>query len=635
MASEQLIGRTLDGRYRIESLIARGGMATVYTASDLRLRRTVAVKVMHASLAEDPDFVHRFEREAHAAAQLANPHVVAVHDQGRDTDTGAIYLVMEFVSGRTVREVIATRGVLTPVQALAVLDPVLQALAAAHDAGYVHRDVKPENVLIGDDGRIKVTDFGLARAIVSSSLSAATQGVLIGTVAYLSPEQVERGYADARSDVYGAGVLLYEMLTGQVPHSGETPLAVAYQHVHTDVPPPSMVREGLPSLIDEVVTHATRRDPGLRYHDAREFLTAVRSTRASLDPSYTMAPMPMPTTNVIDQTEVLNGEPVKADKRTAREQAQAAERSARAEAEALAPASSRRSRRRRWPVLLFLLLVVAGIGGVVWESTIGTHSDVPQVIGMQLADAKQALTNASLKATTTDSWSKTVPEGDVIDAQPTPGMSVEHNTVVTLVVSKGPERYAVPSVLGLNVAQAKTALKVVKLRLGATSAIYDAKAAIGVILSSNPSAGHISQPGDSVDIVISKGPAPIAVPALSGQTVAAAAASLQTLGFTASTSTSYDDQVARGNVIRSTPSAGTLLQRGANIRLLVSKGPAPVRVPDVFRMTQAKATSVLRAAGLQVVVRKSSGRLLDLVKSQSPAAGTVVPRGSTVTITVV
>ena len=197
---ETLIGRTLDGRYRIESLVARGGMATVYVANDLRLRRNVAVKVMHTSLAEDPEFVHRFEREAHAAAQLTNPHVVAVHDQGRDAHTGVVYLVMEYVSGRTVRDIMAARGALTETQALAILDPVLQALAAAHDAGFVHRDVKPENVLISDDGRIKVTDFGLARAIVASPMSAATQGVLIGTVAYLSPEQVDRGYADARSE---------------------------------------------------------------------------------------------------------------------------------------------------------------------------------------------------------------------------------------------------------------------------------------------------------------------------------------------------------------------------------------------------------------------------------------------------
>ena len=297
---ETLIGRTLDGRYRIESLVARGGMATVYVANDLRLRRNVAVKVMHTSLAEDPEFVHRFEREAHAAAQLTNPHVVAVHDQGRDAHTGVVYLVMEYVSGRTVRDIMAARGALTETQALAILDPVLQALAAAHDAGFVHRDVKPENVLISDDGRIKVTDFGLARAIVASPMSAATQGVLIGTVAYLSPEQVDRGYADARSDVYGAGVLLYELLTGNVPHTGETPLAVAYQHVHNDVPAPSVSTPGLSATIDTLVEKATRRDPAQRFQNAREFLAAVRTARAAVDQHYTPVPMPAQHTVIID-----------------------------------------------------------------------------------------------------------------------------------------------------------------------------------------------------------------------------------------------------------------------------------------------------------------------------------------------
>ncbi len=593
-------------------------MATVYAASDLRLRRTVAVKVMHASLAEDPEFVHRFEREAHAAAQLANPHVVAVHDQGRDSGTGAIYLVMEFVHGRTVREVIAARGVLTPVQALAVLDPVLQALAAAHDAGYVHRDVKPENVLIGDDGRIKVTDFGLARAIVSSSLSAATQGVLIGTVAYLSPEQVERGYADARSDVYGAGVLLYEMLTGVVPHSGETPLAVAYQHVHTDVPAPSLTRADLPRAIDGVVTHATRRDPALRYQDAREFLAAVRATRAALDPEYTMVPLPMQSTTVIDQ----GGNESPSVPTSA------------VQARTESGMVSGRRRRRRWPAVLTLLLLAAA-GGIAWQATAGSHSDVPQVIGMSVADAKQALSDATLRSTTTQAWSKTIPEGDVIDAQPTPGMSVTHDTLVTLVVSKGPERYAVPSLIGLLQGDARSALAAVKLRLGAVTQQYDAKAAPGTVLSSNPEAGRIAQPGDTVDLVVSKGPAPIPVPALAGQTLAAAEAALQTIGFTSASSTLYDDQVAAGNVIRTSPSAGTLLQRGSHIKLLVSKGPAPVTVPDVFRLSASSATAKLRAAGLTVTVHKSSGRLLNLVKSQSPSAGSVVPRGTNVTITIV
>lgn len=615
MAGDNLIGRTLDGRYRIEALVARGGMATVFAAHDLRLRRTVAVKVMHASLAEDPEFVHRFEREAHAAAQLANPHVVAVHDQGRDADTGAIYLVMEYVVGRTVRDVLGQRGALTEVQALAVLDPVLQALAAAHDAGYVHRDVKPENVLIGDDGRIKVTDFGLARAIVSSPLSAATQGVLIGTVAYLSPEQVERGYADARSDVYGAGVLLYEMLTGQVPHSGETPLAVAYQHVNSDVPPPSALRPEISPAIDAVVERATRRDPEARYSDARAFLADIRTARAAIDPSYIAPPLAVPEHGApSNATAPVAGASTLADP---------------------SPSAASRPRRRRWrlPVVLALLAFLAGVGA--WWATAGTHSNVPSVIGMTVADARQALQDASLGLVEQDQWSRSVPDGSVIDAQPSPGMSVLHGTRVLLIVSKGPERYAVPDLTGLSAGSAQGLLAKVKLRLGTTSAQYSETVAADRILRSNPVAGQIARPGDVVDIVVSKGPAPIAVPDVRGRTSQAAADALTAAGFTASTISAYDDRAAIGTVVRTDPGAGSLLQRGTAVRITVSKGPAPVKVPDVFRMSEQQAKRTLASAGLRVVVKRATGRLLDLVRSQSPTAGSIVPHGSTVTITIV
>lgn len=614
MANDQLIGRTLDGRYRIEALVARGGMATVYVANDLRLRRNVAVKVMHASLAEDPEFVHRFEREAHAAAQLANPHVVAVHDQGRDAETGAIYLVMEYVVGRTVREIMASRGMLTEVQALAVLDPVLQALGAAHDAGYVHRDVKPENVLVGDDGRIKVTDFGLARAIVSSSLSAATQGVLIGTVAYLSPEQVERGYADARSDVYGAGVLLYEMLTGEVPHSGETPLAVAYQHVHADVSPPSAVRPGITPAVDDVVVRATRRDPLLRYQDAREFLAAVRAARTAIDPQYVPTPLPtqaIPVVGAPADTVAVPGPLAAVDAKPAP-----------------------RKRRRRVRVILLLVAAVA-IAGTSWWFTAGTHSTVPELLGIPVADAQASLTEVSLGFSVERAWNAAVPEGDVVDAQPLPGTSVAHGTNVLLIVSKGPERYEVPRIVGLTVSEAKAALSAVKLTLGAKDSRYDESAAAGVILSTNPEAGMVAQPGDAVDYVLSKGPAPIPVPAVKGLSLDAADVALRDAGFTTTSATAFDDNVSSGSVIRTEPGSGTKLQRGSHVKIVVSKGPAPVRVPDVFKMSQSKAESTLRAAGLNVKVIKSSGRLLNLVKSQNPGVGTVVPRGTTVTITIV
>ena len=276
-----LIGQVIDGRYEVRSLIAKGGMATVYEATDLRLDRTVALKIMHPHLAHDQAFVARFEREAKSAARLTHSHVVAVYDQGADGDT--VYLAMELVRGRTLRDILRQYGPLTPEQAMVFLDPVLEALAAAHAAGFVHRDIKPENVLVSDDGRVKVADFGLARAL-SAGAQSMTQGMIIGTVAYLSPEQVEKGDADGRSDLYAAGILLFEMVTGQVPHEGESPLSVAYQHVNTDVPPPSSVRAGIPVEVDALVVKATRRAAAQRYQTAQEFLADERRVRTTLPP---------------------------------------------------------------------------------------------------------------------------------------------------------------------------------------------------------------------------------------------------------------------------------------------------------------------------------------------------------------
>lgn len=588
-------------------------MATVYVASDLRLRRNVAVKVMHATLAEDPEFVHRFEREAHAAAQLTNPHVVAVHDQGRDAATGVIYLVMEYVVGRTVREIMAARGALTETQALAVIDPVLQALAAAHDAGFVHRDVKPENVLIGDDGRIKVTDFGLARAIVASPMSAATQGVLIGTVAYLSPEQVNRGFADARSDVYGAGVLLFELLTGQVPHTGETPLAVAYQHVHNDVPPPSRSRSGLSGTIDALVERATRRDPAERFQNAREFLAAVRAARAAVDQAYTPIPMPAQHTVIIEDAQIAQQHTV-----------------------AIAAAAEDRvpKRRRRGALpLLGALVVVALVAG--WYFTIGTHSDVPQLVGVQQTVAEDQLAAASLVVAVDEAWSKSVPEGAVISSDPPAATNLAHGSVVTIVVSKGPERYAVPDMVGGGLAEAKSALAAVKLGVGKVTYVYDETVPAGKIIATQPERGMIMQPRQTVDLRISKGPEPIPVPTVAGRSLESAKAALAAAGFSATSATEYSDTVRDGVVVRSEPGVGALLQRGSAVKIIVSKGPAPVRIPDVFKMSRSKAESTLKAAGLKVVVKTSGKRLLNIVQDQTPKAGTVVPRGSTVTLTVV
>ncbi|MGH3743564.1 MAG: protein kinase domain-containing protein, partial [Mycobacteriales bacterium] len=277
--ADGLVGRLVEGRYEIAAPIDRGGMATVYVAVDHRLDREVAIKVMHASLAHDPDFVARFEREAKAAARINHPNVVAVTDTGVDGDI--VFLVMELVRGRTLRALLRERGRLSPEQALEVLEPVLTALAAAQSAGLVHRDVKPENVLLGDDNTVKVADFGLARAIEASGLTTHA-GLLLGTVAYLPPEQVTAGRSDGRGDVYAAGVVLFEMLTGAVPYEAETPIAVAYRHVHEDVPPPSSVVEGIPTELDDLVLEATAREQEDRFADAESFLVSTRRVRRHL-----------------------------------------------------------------------------------------------------------------------------------------------------------------------------------------------------------------------------------------------------------------------------------------------------------------------------------------------------------------
>ena len=280
-SADALIGRVLDGRYLVGPRIARGGMATVYEATDLRLDRTVAVKVMHEGLADDEEFVRRFQREARSAARLAHHNVVAVFDTG--DDNGTLFLVMEYVPGLTMRDLIRKEAPMSPARSLAMIEPVLAALAAAHDAGILHRDVKPENVLLADDGRVKVADFGLSRAINSETQHTATGGILIGTVSYLSPELVVDGKADARSDVYAAGVLIYEMLTGHKPHQADSAIQVAYKHVHEDIPAPSASTPGIPPYVDALVARATSRDPSYRPADARVLLHQVRRVRHALD----------------------------------------------------------------------------------------------------------------------------------------------------------------------------------------------------------------------------------------------------------------------------------------------------------------------------------------------------------------
>src|SRR3954454_19981193 len=277
--SDPLVDRLLDGRYAIEGRVARGGMASVYVANDVRLERRVAVQGMHPALAEDPEFVARFNREARAAARLSHPDAVSVYDQG--TDGGHVFLVMEYVAGSTLRQVLRERGRLSPAEAVAVMDHVLAALGAAHAAGLVHRDVKPENVLVTPDGRVKVADFGLARAIAGTTLTG-DDGALLGTAAYVAPEQVRDGVAGARSDVYSACIMFFELLTGSVPFTGDAPVNVAYRHMNEDVPAPSSRASGIPVELDALVRSATAREPAERPADGRALLAQLDQVRTRL-----------------------------------------------------------------------------------------------------------------------------------------------------------------------------------------------------------------------------------------------------------------------------------------------------------------------------------------------------------------
>ena len=626
-----LVGTVVDGRYQVLSLLARGGMATVYEALDVRLDRIVALKIMHPHLAHDEAFVSRFQREAKAAARLTHGHVVAVYDQG--SDHGIVYLAMEYVPGRTLRDVLRQYGPLSPEQALVFLDPVVEALAAAHAAGFVHRDIKPENVLISDDGRVKVADFGLARAVEPDGHSV-TQGMIIGTVAYLSPEQVERGEADGRSDVYAAGILMFEMITGQVPHAGESPLSVAYQHVNSDVPPPSSLVRSIPPDVDALVVSATRRDPSLRYQNATEFLADIRRVRASLPP-----PRPF-----VDSRDTLIVDAAMASQLAAGRSTATPPPGRPAPPRSPAPPEPeqpayRRSRAPLMVVLLILAVLATMLGALYLSGTLTPKVDVPDVVSQSttFADAEKSMSavNLTLVRSADEQYSEEVPAGSVISTDPAANETVPEDSAVTAVVSKGPERYEVPALKGLPQAEATDAIAAASLSLGAIKEAYDDKVDSGAVVSSDPKAGTSLKPGTAVNLVVSKGPAPVPVPEVDGLRIGAAKDALAEAGLKSDVTQKYSETVADGVVISVKPKAGSIVDSGSRVALVVSKGPPPVEVPNLIDLPRPRAVAALERLGLVANVVEGDFTPLNRVISQDPAAGTSIPKGSTVTIRII
>ncbi|WP_454316504.1 Stk1 family PASTA domain-containing Ser/Thr kinase [Streptomyces phaeoluteigriseus] len=636
---DPLVGQVLDGRYRVDARIAVGGMATVYRAVDTRLDRVLALKVMHPALAADASFVERFIREAKSVARLAHPNVVQVFDQG--ADGSYVYLAMEYVAGCTLRDVLRERGALQPRAALDILEPVLAALGAAHRAGFVHRDMKPENVLIGDDGRVKVADFGLVRSVDTVT---STSGAVLGTVAYLAPEQIEQGTSDARVDVYACGVVLYEMLTGDKPHDGGTPAVVLYKHLHEDVPPPSAAVPGMAFELDELVASATARAPEVRPADAVALLAQVREARGALDEAQldALPPQALSADRDIadDRTSVIPRSltvprllPVNEDD----DGGDPMNRTSRFAAEPPLPPRRRPVRpRRQVAAVVAAVLLVLGVGAGVWYINSGQFTKVPAVLTQTEAQARERLDAAGLGVgEVKHAYSDTVKRGTVISTDPEPGARIRDNDSVTLTVSDGPETVKVPDVKGSRLDKAKELLKTDGLEPGLVTEAFSEDVLKGFVISSGPEAGTERRAGSAVSLVVSKG-APIDVPDVTGEDLDDARAELEEAGLVVEISSSeINSEFDKGQVAAQSPGADKQAADGDTVTLTLSKGPEMVEVPDVVGASVDDATAELEEAGFEVEEdRGLLGLFGDTVKSQSVDGGETAPKGSTVKITI-
>jgi beta-lactam-binding protein with PASTA domain/tRNA A-37 threonylcarbamoyl transferase component Bud32 len=579
--ADPLPGTVLDRRYRVDAPIARGGMSTVYAGTDLRLDRRVAVKVMAPALAHDPAFTERFVREARTAAGLSHPNAVAVFDQGaEETAAGrVVFLVMELVAGSTLREVLRRRGRLRPDEAVSVLEPVLAALAAAHRAGLVHRDVKPENVLVSADGTVKVVDFGLARAVAAPSTSTQT-GMVLGTVAYVSPEQVARGVSDARTDVYSAGILLFELLTGAPPYGGDSALAVAYRHVHDDVPAPSSRAPGIPPALDELVLRATRREPGGRPPDAGAFLAELAMVRADLglrrvpsrevagalgiEPPVVPAGRPGragPSAPAFAGPRGTTALPAYARPETgpAGRPRRGASRIDPADGSGW-PAERRRRRAGRWIALAVVLLLALSVGAVAWWFGSGRFVEVPSLAALSRAQAAARLDGVDLAATFDQEPDEKVTAGRVIRSEPPAGGRVLRGHAVTVVLSTGPSRVPVPAVAGRPVADAEAAVRAAGLR---PEVVEQSSVEVpeGQVMSQDP-AGGTAKRSSVVRLVVSTGPGVVAVPSVVGLSIDDARQELEAAGFRVRVRS-----LRIGDVFAQAPRAGAEREQGTVVTI--------------------------------------------------------------------
>ena len=572
----------VDGRYRVLKRLGTGGMAEVWCAEDEVLGRNVALKLLGSRYAEDPEFRERFRREARAAAGLTHPNIVGIFD--RAEWDGTPYIAMELVDGRTLKELVNQRGPMPVDVAVDLTEQLLKALGYAHRRGLVHRDVKPQNVIIDGEGQAKVADFGIARAVNSDMTET---GAIVGTVQYLSPEQAHGQPVDQRSDLYSAGVVLYELLTGQVPFDGEAPVSIALKHVSESPAPPSQLRPGLPPAIESVVLRALEKDPAFRYQSADEFITALENARRA------------PTRRVVQ-------EPVP-----------------------VAPPEHG----SRWWLWLLGLLAVAAIGLGFYYLLGGEEVTVPNVIGREASEAADILHEEGLEVAFVNKESDDVPRDEVIDESPEPGEEVREGTTITLTVSGGRGTVPVPAVEGQSRDDAENALAEAGFKVKVEEEFSDSVPE-GNVISQSPQGGTQATKGRTVTLTVSQGAEGVEVPRLTGLQREAAEQQLNGLGLTADV-TEEESTSAPGTVTEQDPAAGTSVEKGAAVKLTVAKERP--EVPDVTtgNPTVEEATQTLEEAGFKVATDPRpdpalAGRVID----QRPEAGTRRSTGGTVTLVV-
>ncbi len=640
-----LTGELIDGRYQLLRQVATGGMASIYEGLDTRLDRKVAVKIMHPHLAQDEQFVERFIREAKAAASLSHPNIVAVQDQGwNQSGTPAVFIVMEMVEGHTLREYLNEQGRLTYRDGIKFLLPVLSALAAAHRIGIVHRDIKPENILVSREGRIKIADFGLAKGPLLGSTMTAESSVILGSVSYLSPEQVQRGIADSRSDVYAIGITAYEIFTGKKPYDGEEPIQIAYKHVNERVPHLSDSLDDVPAELDELIYRATSSDPDDRPRDAQEFhqlMSAIshklnpKENQLSLELDIPIQPMrptqkaksfrkkikemttQVPRNDKSEETEEISIEKV------AETTAQIAKRKK----------VSKRVRRNRY-VALFMAVVV---GFTSWYVLIGPGSRVvvPSTVGATESEISSALSPLGLTFTVVEErYSEEIPEGQVIESTPTAGEKIDQAGNVKIVLSKGPERYTVPSVVGLTPEAATAQITRSPLLVAPLQEIFSTTIPKGYVISSDPAAGVKVKRDTQITLVVSKGIEQVAIASYVGKNGEQALTELTEAGFNVTSTYAFSETRLAGEVISQKPAGGVSADKGSAVSLIISKGTQYTYIPNLYSIEESKAVTALQALGLKVTVKKIGKKAIKKVTSMSPKVGSKVKRGSTVTITV-